>query len=346
MASPAASLLDALHPSTKALISNTFWGPQSTWSLSRHDNDPFGAYWKFYHRECERALHDGGRHVLARTHQDLLDVVAALKRGESRETIQLDLRKKLTKTHDNEDELVDRSIDLAAGLWLMVDFGNTPYGFCGRRQLQWSGQSFKDCVASGFDSTPWLGHKGVKLQRVFNALNLDRIAGVEILPTSNLLDHLRLIDDDTKLYVFHHASVLKCQVHNTTLPDGLVVETIRTLALLFPQSDPAISDWSRQLSTFVELDSHLLLCGHLKTDDRQIENFTYWHDRLVVLKQVFDEATPRNLSSWWHDRRNGVQWYTFWVAVVVLCLTTAFGLIQSIEGALQVYGTFRGEKGV
>ena len=213
MASPGASLLDALHPSTKALISITFWGPQPTWSLSRRNDDPFEAYWKFYHRECERALHDGGRHVLARTHQDLLDVVTALERGESRENIQMDLRKKLTKTHDNEDELVDRSIDLAAGLWLMVDFGNTQYGFCGRRQLQWSGQSFKDCLASGFDSTPWLGHKGVKLQRVFNAMNLDRIAGVEILPTSNLLDHLRLTDDDTKLYVFHHASVLKCQVH-------------------------------------------------------------------------------------------------------------------------------------
>ncbi|KAF1847109.1 uncharacterized protein K460DRAFT_402475 [Cucurbitaria berberidis CBS 394.84] len=346
MASPSASLLDTLHPSTKALVSNTLWGPPPTWPLRSHDEDgPFEAYWKFYHLECERALHDGGRHVLARTHQDVLDVVIALDKGQSREDIQLDLRAKLTKAHDNEDELVDRSIDLAASLWLMVDFGNTQYGFCGRRQLQWTRHSIKKCVASGFDATPWLGHKGVKLQRVFNALNLDRIAGVDILPTSNLLDHLRLTDDDTKLYVFHHASVLKCQLHNTTFPDGLIAETIRTLALLFPQSDPAVSDWCRQLPTFVDLDPHITLCGHLKTDDRQIENFTYWHDRLVVLKQVFDEATPRTLSQWFHDRRNGVQWYTFWVAIVVLSLTVFFGLIQSIEGALQVYGTFRDGKG-
>jgi hypothetical protein len=72
--------------------------------------------------------------------------------------------------------------------------------------------------------------------------------------------------------------------------------------------------------------------------------FIYWHDRLVVLKQVFDEATPRTLLQWWYDRRNGVQWYTFWVAIVVLALTLFFGLVQSVEGALQVYGTFRGEK--
>ncbi len=38
----------------------------------------------------------------------------------------------------------------------------------------------------------------------------------------------------------------------------------------------------------------------------------------MVLKQVYDESTPKTLSQWWHDRRNGVQWYTFWVAIVVL----------------------------
>ena len=132
---------------------------------------------------------------------------------------------------------------------------------------------------------------------------------------------------------------------STILPNSLVEETLRTLALLFPQSDPAIRNWYRQLPAPFSLDPQLMLCGHLKTDDRQIENFTYWHDRLVVLKQVFDEATPQTLSQWWHDRRNGVQWYTFWIAIVVLGFTLFFGLIQSIEGALQVYGTFHDEKG-
>lgn len=81
-------------------------------------------------------------------------------------------------------------------------------------------------------------------------------------------------------------------------------------------------------------------CGHLKTDDRQIEKFLHWHDRLVVLKQLFDEATPRTLSQWWYDRRNGVQWYTFWVAILVLASTLIFGLIQCITGIMQVYAAF------
>jgi hypothetical protein len=71
-----------------------------------------------------------------------------------------------------------------------------------------------------------------------------------------------------------------------------------------------------------------------------MENFHFWHDRLIILKQIFDEAEPDTLTQWWHDRRKRVQWYTFWVAALVLALTIFFGLIQCIEGALQVYKAF------
>jgi hypothetical protein len=213
MASLTASLLDVLHNSTKECIAHDLWGSPPDSSLLLRDSDPFGAYWRYYQQECERGLHDGGRHILARTHQDILDIVAALKIGQSRNQIQQSLRSKLKKSHENEDELIDSSIDLAARIWLMIDFGNMQYGFSGRRQLQWKSEPLKDRVTSHFSSPPSLGDKGVKLPRVFNALNLERIAGVEILPTPNLLDHLRLTDDDTKLYIFHHASVLHCHLH-------------------------------------------------------------------------------------------------------------------------------------
>lgn len=131
---------------------------------------------------------------------------------------------------------------------------------------------------------------------------------------------------------------------SSLLPGALIEETQRTLAMLFPGSDTIIRKWCRRLPAPFSLDTQLITCGHLKTDDRQIEKFVYWHDRLVVLKQVFDEATPQTLSQWWHDRRNGVQWYTFWVAVVVLALTLLFGFVQSVEGALQVYASFKGNK--
>jgi hypothetical protein len=123
-------------------------------------------------------------------------------------------------------------------------------------------------------------------------------------------------------------------------PEGLVEETLRTLALLFPGNDPDGKKWFMRLPSGLNLDQNAINCGYLKTDDRQIEHFKFWHDRLAILKQVFDEAQPKTISQWWYDRRNGVQWYTFWVAVLVLALTIFFGVIQSVEGGLQVYISF------
>ena len=104
-------------------------------------------------------------------------------------------------------------------------------------------------------------------------------------------------------------------------PSELIEKTLRTLALLFPQSDKATAKWFRKLPNCLHIDSQLVQCGHLRADDRQIENFKFWHDRLVILKEVFDESRPTTLSQWWCDRRNSVQWYTCWVAVLVLFLT-------------------------
>lgn len=88
------------------------------------------------------------------------------------------------------------------------------------------------------------------------------------------------------------------------------------------------------------MDECLTRCGGLPTGERRIERFSFWRDRLVVLKQAYDEATPGTMSQWWHDRRNGPQWFAFWVAGVALVfalLALFFTVVQAVEGALQVY---------
>jgi hypothetical protein len=112
------------------------------------------------------------------------------------------------------------------------------------------------------------------------------------------------------------------------------------MALLFPKWDRDTRAWYQTQASLRGLDTRLIEIGQLDADKRQIENFSFWHDRLVILKQVFDETRPATLGQWWNDRRNGVQWYTFWVAILVFVLTVFFGLVQSIEGALQVYKAF------
>lgn len=126
------------------------------------------------------------------------------------------------------------------------------------------------------------------------------------------------------------------------LPKGLAEETLRTLALLFPSrpKNKSAQNWLRsKLSDkkrSVRPDSDLLDCASLRPLDRKAEKFEYWRSELLTLKEIFDEPRPTSLRRLWHDRRNKVQWATFWVAMLILVLTIFFGLIQSIEGALQV----------
>ncbi|KAF2193018.1 hypothetical protein K469DRAFT_745423 [Zopfia rhizophila CBS 207.26] len=332
---------------TRAAIIRYLWNREET-TLIQPDGFDWDAYFSYYTQQCIQALHHRGRYISARTHKDIIDIARDLEESRNKDDIKQLLRSKLTtpKSADEEEVLLEGSINLATRLLVMMDFGDLPLGFCGRPQLGWHDGSLclKDVVHGYFNQPQALGHENIKLDKIFTARNLGRIAGIEIVWTDNLADHLRVVgDDDTKVRIFHHASFLKWQ-QSSIFPDGLIEEALNTLALLFPQSDPKTQKWFESLLNtlpdFVQLDRKLIKCGQLRAEKRQFEGFKFWHDRLVILKQVFDQSRPATLSQWWHDRRNVVQWYTFWVAISVLFLTIFFGLVQSIEGALQVYKSY------
>lgn len=125
-------------------------------------------------------------------------------------------------------------------------------------------------------------------------------------------------------------------------PAGFVEETLRTLALLFPQHDRATSKWFHRRKTLrtQQIDSQLIECGRLKHQDRRIERFHFWRERLIELQEFYEECSPSSLSQLWRDKRNGLQWYTFWIAILILALTWIFGIVQCIEGGLQVYKAY------
>ncbi|KAH8586936.1 hypothetical protein B0O99DRAFT_527766 [Bisporella sp. PMI_857] len=216
----------------------------------------------------------------------------------------------------------------------------------GETKLSWNDGTIRDLIRTEFVAQNSM-KEPVKLERIFNATNLEQIAGIKVRWTSNFADHLRMRDDDKVVEIFHYATFLKLHQNCDVLPAALVEETIRTLALLLPEHDRDVEKWFHAHEVKVEKRGRLPLdplareCGQLKAEERQIDRFQYWHDRLVILKQVFDEAEPKNMRQWWRDRRRRVQWYTFWVAALVLALTIVFGLIQCIEGGLQVWLAFK-----
>jgi len=155
-----------------------------------------------------------------------------------------------------------------------------------------------------------------------------------------------MMDDDKAVFIFHHASFLEHQRHNSMFPPCFIEETLRTLMLLFPRYNPGIKKWYQKEvpKSACGLDKRLIGIGNLNAEERRSENFNYWHDRLVILKEVYDEALPNTLSQFFYDRRNGPQWYTFWVALWVLVLTIVtivLAAVQCVEGGLQVYLAMR-----
>jgi hypothetical protein len=150
--------------------------------------------------------------MILRNHQDLLETIGYLRDGQkTRSSIKMRLRSKLNSSEaEDNDELICDALDLSARILLMTSIGTfrnivDP----SQRTLRWQdGENLRDLFSREFPHQKNLTDH-VKLERLFNARTIERIAGIKITWTSNLADHLRLLDDDTRVAVFHHGSFLK-----------------------------------------------------------------------------------------------------------------------------------------
>jgi hypothetical protein len=209
------------HPFQKTPIDNQtrdeiihrLWPRRRSEKVPPEDLDLDG-YFTYYTKQCSHALHDRGRHVMSRTHQDIVDIVKLLEDLSTKNAIKSALRTKVTSLNvskENEEEMLDNSIDLAARLLVMMDIGVFQFSYSGRPELVWKEGSLKCFVTDYFGQPQVLGYENIKLEKSFTAQNLGRIAGIEIEWTDNLADHLRMIDEDKRLGIFRHASFLKWQ---------------------------------------------------------------------------------------------------------------------------------------
>ncbi|SPQ23348.1 0996ff9d-aff8-4224-acaa-8812ba701ec8 [Thermothielavioides terrestris] len=341
--SDAQQLVDTLWPPSITTPRELFNGDQR--SQLNHD-----AYWDYYQRQWHIfGLHADKQHAAVWSPAAVAQLARDIQAGKTWEELMAGFQ----GTNAAKDAS-ERSLNLAARLLAMVKVGVGNRQFPSRKCLRWEKGSLRDFVHDLFREPPRLSCEKVRLPRSFDAWAITNVAGIEIAFTDNLADHLLLTEDDSKLHVFHHAFFLEChRGQNSIFPDGLVEETLRTQALLFPQSrfsnqsrgNRMKRKWMQNMrakyqAKQIVIDARLGKCGTPQQEDRQIEHFHFWRDRLVILKQAYDDSTPKTLGQWWRDRRNGVQWYTFWVAILVLITTTFFSIVQVVEGALQVYKAY------
>jgi hypothetical protein len=95
------------------------------------------------------------------------------------------------------------------------------------------------------------------------------------------------------------------------------------------------------------MDRGLVKCGQFRVGhrSRRLERFHFWRDRLVLLEEAVEEATPpsKALLKALRDSKKSDRWLNSWIAVVAIGLTHFFGLVQSVEGAVQVYKAYHPE---
>lgn len=215
------SLLDPIPcPRTKKKLAAELWSQGSidteVSAVTQPDLQP---YWDYCTKECRRALDDGGRHVALRTYGDIVDCVHMIKDGKDRGDIAERFRERLTNYHSNQDEMLENSVNLAASLLTMISFCNYSFGFSNRSHLRWREKDLKSSIQAHFQAGVSRSAKGsVKFEKIFVARNLCRIAGLQIVWTDNLVDHLRLSDDDRRVHIFHHASFLELQKQRSVWP--------------------------------------------------------------------------------------------------------------------------------
>lgn len=343
----------------------------SLWSTQHHHNT--GVYFQYFREECE-AWRLSDSPVTIQTYQDFLDLVEHLRRTRhekrsapavldffppiqaadeektptpsltdesTAEQLKLSLRYRFPHC---DPVSATNSIFLTVRLWLMLNVGSSAIlTLCpGRSSPEWTeDQSLDNLIDSCFPASEW-GPRLSQWPFSLHAYNLERVGGFELIWTDHLADHLYLNEDLGTISVYHHVQVLRgllqAKSPDQALPDRLLTETLQTLALIIPRANRECKTWFEKVHTkYAEIIDDGAGDVEMRHWARSPEKFKFWGQRLITIKMAYDASEPKNLGQWWRDRRRRVEWYTFWVAVLVVFLTILFGLIQSITGVMQVY---------
>lgn len=67
------------------------------------------------------------------------------------------------------------------------------------------------------------------------------------------------------------------------------------------------------------------------------EDFPSFGYRLLILQRYNLRQQPSRVKDLWRDRRNPLQWYTFWAVVWVGGISIILGLLQLLVGVAQLY---------
>lgn len=335
---PRSCVEDSLDIQVQDHIKNNFWRGSTT-SLAE-----FVSYFRYFQWAINVLLWPNAdfekTRFVVQKHGDLAAVVCCLNEyyNESRSAIATRLQGQFSNAP--EDHIL-RSMDLAVRLWmtLQVRSRDSPIGplLSDITFLEWrEKQSLSNLVAANFPKcrrealSPT--SREARIDPAFTIMNLRKICRIHVEWTPNLKDHLRYDRSIRRLNLYPHKVCLLSHLeHSNAFPKDFLRETIRTLDLLFPYGDKSTDRWLESSKQPFHRTSSL----NIQLRASNLAEFCYWRRQLVELYDVFQQP-PSTITQMWHDRRNPMQWYTFWLAAFIAISSTVFGSIGCYIGFKQI----------
>ena len=340
--------LHPLGPQIREYIQRSFWPNVK----SSDDLSEYASYFEYFEKTISAMAFSGisldSQTFAMRTYGDLKKVVECLRldRSKPRNTTMANLEAVFPGFSDSQRQ---RSIELAARLCLMIHMESPIGPTVPSTPLIWTDDMplteafklwFPKCLAPSRKDKASVASE-------LTVVNLRKLRGVDVLWTPNLKDHLEYQEKTGTLQIFSHKICLQSHWEleqqeikqrpgqkktDSIFPDGLLDETIRTLDLLFPFGDDRTKKY---LEDDGQVFYGLSLPRHSQFVSADLSDFQYWRDRLAVLYDVLDRP-PSRIPGMWTDRRNPMQWWTFWLAVFFSTLTLVFGIAGLILGFKQL----------
>ncbi|KAF5537115.1 hypothetical protein FPHYL_12805 [Fusarium phyllophilum] len=127
-----------------------------------------------------------------------------------------------TLSGNNDLNACQDALNLVTRLILMIEVGSLEKasGFMhqtGPRPLPLWDEDYLDSLTGKlFPISSQQTCRGMAMTPELSAWSLENVAGIKIEFTDNLADHLRLTNNNTQLYIFHHVAFLEAQRNSQT----------------------------------------------------------------------------------------------------------------------------------
>ena len=241
-----------------------------------------------------------------------------------------------------DDGAILRSIELTIQICVTINIQSSDISLGPVKSntvpIQWEdGATLEELIRAQFISSEnvVLGHKDYMIEPRFTAALLASLASIKIEWTDNLAEHLQYNRNRRAVKIYEHKI---CLIHHleaatSIIPQDVLTEAIDTLNLLFPFDGQETRDFLRQQGKdFYKIAHH----GRIRLLD--LRDYNYWRQQLLELIEASNEPA----HSWWQllkDSRNKVQYWTFWIAVIVL-IFTLFDLVCGLFSSIYTYRQF------